>query len=1090
MELLIKIGDEILSLYYYILSFLDDPVSAQPIAKPPTSLRKSTTFPIDSAKLEEKASNVIPPSNVSLLDKDDVPVLDENSSSLMEGSGEFDPTFFSESNPEPQESNQNTVSLLPNESSTSDTKEIRTTICDFETTNLVVSVDDNDQKETKTKDLLEKIQDYSSNVEGNSETTSEIGIAIPNANLSTSVSTMSNSAASSTLTVTSKSSTIGLSNYENVGSESSELNSSVSSSNTTLFAPKISTEEGGDTSDEKNPIVNQNEKFDLSSQVGEQSNGQNIIPLNSTSDVLIEENIISQPKMICDNTDELEVNVIDVKSDEEDSNGSVSNQLANAMVDDSQKETDKDERLKNKYQQDNLTKHSQNDEQVSPPESQCSSIESSSKSYELVKHASMVSLQASTSSSFNVISKFSTNEESFQQNQNHGRLGPNSSEHTSGDELELATTATSSDIEVISSPILGSENGNGNGHRNLHVNMGHPDSPRKGGSSQLVSNDKKLKELHSSKHGHARSSSEISGISACSDSADSAKPDTTSGHESRTHKFQKKINDLKELLEAREVKLVELSKQNMDLQEKNEDLVSQVKEARKINTRLSETHLASEEFTQRLSSMEQRLHQTISERDNLKEENRKMKQEAATRMSKGQVEEILTEKDEIITDLRAEGESLSKKVGKQSEVIKKIRQTEKGLEKELKSTKEKLEKKTEECERFKKSLAAKGEMETKQIEAVRDLTNANTTWQEEAKKRDSELEDAKDQTAALKLSLESAFKEMASLRKTLAERDDEAKEEELIKVQKIKKELQEELRRNKELAIAETDSLQRTIDELRYTLADEERASTRREEHLRRERDDIQQRLAMSDARHDELSGSVSTATRPLLRQIESLQLSLSEAQANADRAERGLGERLQQTTIQLASCQERERATAEQYRQVSARLATMDSRLENSKQAQAEAEARSESLSTDVARLESAIHKENVAIKALRSSFAEEVAELKKEKDGLETAFESEKLVTYEEKRKVEELTKQLSEKDKKLKEVSERDLENLRRMSENANRNSVSPSPSLSSMSQKGHSFDVENENDERGSHWMVSYKYFCSTRILTLKLNFSKF
>ena len=109
--------------------------------------------------------------------------------------------------------------------------------------------------------------------------------------------------------------------------------------------------------------------------------------------------------------------------------------------------------------------------------------------------------------------------------------------------------------------------------------------------------------------------------------------------------------------------------------------------------------------------------------------------------------------------------------------------------------------------------------------------------------------------------------------------------------------------------------------------------------------------------------------------------------------------------------------------------------------------------------------------MKALKNSFAEEVAELKKERDGLETAFESEKLVSYEERRKVDELNKQLLEKDKKLKEVSERDLENLRRMSENANRNSMSPTPSLSSMSQKGHSFDVENENEERGNHWMVS-------------------
>jgi len=46
-----------------------------------------------------------------------------------------------------------------------------------------------------------------------------------------------------------------------------------------------------------------------------------------------------------------------------------------------------------------------------------------------------------------------------------------------------------------------------------------------------------------------------------------------------------------------------------------------------------------------------------------------------------------------------------------------------------------------------------------------------------------------------------------------------------------------------------------------------------REEQLRRERDDLMSRLEQSENRHEELSGSVSAATRPLLRQIESLQV-------------------------------------------------------------------------------------------------------------------------------------------------------------------------------------------------------------------------
>ena len=65
----------------------------------------------------------------------------------------------------------------------------------------------------------------------------------------------------------------------------------------------------------------------------------------------------------------------------------------------------------------------------------------------------------------------------------------------------------------------------------------------------------------------------------------------------------------------------------------------------------------------------------------------------------------------------------------------------------------------------------------------------------------------------------------------------------------------------------------------------------------------------------------------------------------HVDRAERGLAERLEQTTLQLAFCQERERSTAEQYMQVSARLAAVESRLENSKRTQMDAEGLAESL-------------------------------------------------------------------------------------------------------------------------------------------------
>ena len=97
--------------------------------------------------------------------------------------------------------------------------------------------------------------------------------------------------------------------------------------------------------------------------------------------------------------------------------------------------------------------------------------------------------------------------------------------------------------------------------------------------------------------------------------------------------------------------LVELSRSNLELQEKTTDLTAQVREAKKINSKLNEANISSEEFTQRLSTMEKKLQQTIAERDKFKEESKILKIELASKLPDSDI----AEKDEIITDLRAEG---------------------------------------------------------------------------------------------------------------------------------------------------------------------------------------------------------------------------------------------------------------------------------------------------------------------------------------------------------------------------------------------------------------------------------------------------
>ena len=109
---------------------------------------------------------------------------------------------------------------------------------------------------------------------------------------------------------------------------------------------------------------------------------------------------------------------------------------------------------------------------------------------------------------------------------------------------------------------------------------------------------------------------------------------------------------------------------------------------------------------------------------------------------------------------------------------------------------------------------------------------------------------------------------MAEMRRGLAEKEDQAHELALAKETEAKQILQDQLRDQQEQSRQESDKFLRQIDELRETLAANERSSARLEERIRREREDLMIKLQESEARHEELSGSMSASTRPLLRQI------------------------------------------------------------------------------------------------------------------------------------------------------------------------------------------------------------------------------
>ncbi|CAH2269545.1 jg19090 [Pararge aegeria aegeria] len=282
--------------------------------------------------------------------------------------------------------------------------------------------------------------------------------------------------------------------------------------------------------------------------------------------------------------------------------------------------------------------------------------------------------------------------------------------HTSGDELE---TATSSDIEIIPSP-----NGeSSNGCRNSPGKYGLKQKVDGASSPNLV--DLVLgKSLASKIRGHNRELSEASVQSNTSDES-----------QSENDKLMRRLCEMAEILDARENRLTELTRNNAELTESNTSLKHQV-EALMVKHEGGDINTITEEYTQRLSALEKKFQQ-----DQLRHRLDNYKTEVC-RKNSSEFESSLKEKEEIIAQLQEEGEKLARQELQHSNIIKKLRAKEKDNEQVIKGLRDKLAELTSELERVKRSMASKEEVEVTQIEAVYRLTNAN-------KKLETELIEAR-----------------------------------------------------------------------------------------------------------------------------------------------------------------------------------------------------------------------------------------------------------------------------------------------------------------------------------------------------------
>ncbi len=517
--------------------------------------------------------------------------------------------------------------------------------------------------------------------------------------------------------------------------------------------------------------------------------------------------------------------------------------------------------------------------------------------------------------------------------------------------------------------------------------------------------------------GHTRNSSDQSSL----------------GPEASVEDLRSRNKELSDVLTAREGRLMAVSREIIQLQEESGDMAMRLEGA-------MEQLLAERSKNQ---DLEQRTKVDQEQVTVLKKELVKLQQ---TLKAKGGDDQ---EKDDIITDLRSEGEALAKQNGKLSETIRKLRVKEKTHDSEVTKLKTDLEKNVTEVERLRKSLNAKNELEGSQSETIKTLTDANKAWETESKKLKSDLEDNVEKVLGLRSSLDGAYREMAEMKRKLEEAAGEAAAASLSKEVSLREEAVAKLDDERRNWNNQKQRLELQVVNLQDSLQMTEAASSEREDKLRQEIVAMRLKLEQSDRRQEDMSDCVGQATKPLLRQIETLQSSLREVTSVQERMEQSLGERLTLAQQSLAHSQERERSLTEKMASLGAREATSSEQVRSERQRRMEAETR---LSEAEERLRSAEERRGQE----RQSMGEELTEARREKEFLTASLSTEKTESESRKKKCLALMEQLKERDRRVKEL-QAELETRSMRQEAGGRSSVTSLRSVSASPTPSHVSDT---------------------------------
>ncbi|XP_023849975.1 TATA element modulatory factor isoform X3 [Salvelinus sp. IW2-2015] len=477
--------------------------------------------------------------------------------------------------------------------------------------------------------------------------------------------------------------------------------------------------------------------------------------------------------------------------------------------------------------------------------------------------------------------------------------------------------------------------------------------------------------------------------------------------------LQKVIDELSSRLEKRELQLLSVSKDKARLEEECDNLKDEVIGLKEES---SSVQSLKEEFTQRIADTERKAQLACKERDIAKKEIKGMREELSTRLNSNETMEIIREKEEQIRELLEEGEKLSKQQLQHSNIIKKLRVKEKESETKITKQNKKLKEQEEELKHLQQVLDEKEEVEKQHRDNIKKLNVVVERQEKDMTKLQSDSEELLENNRSLQAALDNSYKELAALHKAKASHASEAQEAALSRETQAKEELSLALVKAQEEARMQQDALVNQVADLRLALQRAEQQQARKEDYLREEISDLQQRLQGAETRNQELSQSVTSATRPLLRQIENLQASLGGQTASWEKLEKSISDRLVEAQAQLAVAVEKERAATEELMAIKAQLASLESQNSLLRQEKGRLHGQLDAEKTRREKLEDDSSREHVELENLRGEHTRTQEEAKKEKLLLTNQLEMEKMKVEQEKKKCYLAQEALKEKERKI--------------------------------------------------------------------------